>query len=287
MDAASTTKATDTTPPVLDYEASANGVPILNMLSGSPGDTTREIVHSDLNGIIAGPASAGYRIPRADYPESYWQNQVYNMKANRGQEPFREFTVILHDEIVAKQAFDLFRDPKYRKTLAGVKDGFAINYGTGGIGAEIIANRLGVGPMWDCTESKAEEFFLTSWAVGDPAMVVDVPANTKDASGQVIAGPKATKALYPDDPSNVHHSYINDRVKFRNLHAGPKEHHIFHLHAHQWEFTPNTKKSGYLDSEMVGPGSGYTYEIAYGGSGNRNKTVGDAIFHCHFYPHFA
>ena len=25
----------------------------------------------------------------------------------------------------------------------------------------------------------------------------------------------------------------------------------------------------------------------FGGSGNRNKTVGDAIFHCHFYPHFA
>src|SRR5262249_33064221 len=23
------------------------------------------------------------------------------------------------------------------------------------------------------------------------------------------------------------------------------------------------------------------------GSGNKNKTVGDAIFHCHFYPHFA
>lgn len=27
-----------------------------------------------------------------------------------------------------------------------------------------------------------------------------------------------------------------------------------------------------------------TYEINYGGSGNRNKTSGDAIFHCHFYP---
>ena len=28
-------------------------------------------------------------------------------------------------------------------------------------------------------------------------------------------------------------------------------------------------------------------EITYGGSGNRNKVVGDSIFHCHFYPHFA
>ena len=35
------------------------------------------------------------------------------------------------------------------------------------------------------------------------------------------------------------------------------------------------------------PRAAYTYDIAYGGSGNRNKTVGDSIFHCHFYPHFA
>ena len=35
------------------------------------------------------------------------------------------------------------------------------------------------------------------------------------------------------------------------------------------------------------PGSGHTYELANGGAGNRNKSVGDAIFHCHFYPHFA
>jgi hypothetical protein len=35
------------------------------------------------------------------------------------------------------------------------------------------------------------------------------------------------------------------------------------------------------------PGSGHTYEIVNGGAGNRNHTVGDAIFHCHFYPHFA
>ena len=27
--------------------------------------------------------------------------------------------------------------------------------------------------------------------------------------------------------------------------------------------------------------------MVHGGSGNRNQTVGDSIFHCHFYPHFA
>jgi hypothetical protein len=270
--------------PVLDYEGrypadfsdpSKAGMPVVNMLDGN------ELVHSDLNAVIAGPASDNYRIPLQDYPQTYWDNQNYNLNTEKGREPFREFSTIFHDEIVARQAFDLFNDPRFAHALTGVRDGFAINYGTGGIGAEIIANRLGVGPMWDLTEGKFEEFFLSAWSVGDPAMVVDVPANAS-----LVPGPKATKALYPDDPSNVHHSYINDRVKFRNVMVG-KEHHIFHLHAHQWQFQPNNKGSNYLDSQIIGPGSGYTYEIAFGGSGNRNKTPGDAIFHCHFYPHFA
>jgi hypothetical protein len=261
--------------PVLDYAS-----PKLAMLSGN------EIIHSDLNAIITGPAPT-YQIPRRAYPESYWENQIYNNQTNKGQQPFREFTIIFHDEVKSVQAFeDWFEDPAYEHTLHSVRDSFAINYGTDGAGAEVIANRLGVGPMWDCVECKYEEFFLTSWAVGDPATVVDVPANRKDGNGRLIVGPKATKVTYPGDPGNVHHSYINDRVKIRNLSVG-KEHHIFHQHAHQWQFTPNSEKSTYLDSQLIGPGSGYTYEIAYGGSGNRNKTPGDSIFHCHFYPHFA
>ena len=84
----------------------------------------------------------------------------------------------------------------------------------------------------------------------------------------------------------MHHSYISDFVKFRNVHTG-KEHHIFHLHNHQWLFNPNDDNSNYIDAQGIGPGGGYTYEINFGGSGNRNKSAGDAIFHCHFYPHFA
>jgi hypothetical protein len=271
--------------PVINYEArypadfsdpNKAGLPVVNLLDGN------ELVHSDLNAIVAGPASDNYRIPLQAYPQTYWDNQNYNLNVEKGREPFREFTTVFHDEIFARQAFPLFNDPRFKHALADVKDGFAINYGTGGIGSEIIANRLGVGPEWNLTEGKFEEFFLSAWAVGDPAMVVDVPANANNAK----PGPKATKALYADDPSNVHHSYINDRVKFRTVHTG-KEHHIFHLHTHQWQFQPNDKASSYLDSQIIGPGTGYTFEIAFGGSGNRNKVVGDAIFHCHFYPHSA
>ena len=271
---------TGTTPggqPILNYDAvypvghPKAGKPILRMLNG---DT---IVHTDLNAIITGPNKgrfpAGTFKPNATEPDR--------------ERPFREFTVIYHDEIKAVQAFPQFEDPVLKHTLHSVRDGFAINYGVAGAGAEILANRLGVGPMANCTECKFEEFFLSSWTVGDPAQIVDVPANTTDASGKLIVGPKATKVLYPEDPSNVHHSYLGDPVRMRVVHAGPKEHHVHHLHAHQWLQTPDDDNSTYLDSQSLGPGYAFTTEITHGGGGNRNLTAGDSIFHCHFYPHFA
>src|ERR1044072_3804599 len=271
--------------PVLNYDAvypinstRPAGTPILKIL-----DANNNIVHTDINAIITGPG-------RGSFPAgTYRPNPV---EPDRNQ-PFREFTVVYHDEIEAVQAFPQFNDEINGQpnplafTLHSVRDGFAINYGTGGIGAEILANRFGVGPMAKCTECLFEEFFLSAWTVGDPAMIVDVPANTTNSSGVLITGRKATKVFYPDDPSNVHHSYIGDQGKFRIVHAGPKEHHIHHLHAHQWLQTPDDENSTYLDSQAIGPGFAFTAEITHIGSGNRNQVVGDSIFHCHFYPHFA
>ena len=94
------------------------------------------------------------------------------------------------------------------------------------------------------------------------------------------------KAFFPDDPSNVYHSYLNDHVRFRIIHAGGNITHVHHLHAHQWLRTPDSDESLLLDSQTITPGDGFTQDIIYG-SGNRNLTVGDSIFHCHFYPHFA
>jgi hypothetical protein len=278
--------------PIICYDAvypaghARAGQPVLKMAHNG------EIVHSDLNAIITGPNKgrfpAGTYRPNATEPDR--------------EQPFREFTVVYHDEIKAVQAFPQFNDElkdtpggttmtenPLAHTLHSVRDGFAINYGTGGIGAEILANRFKVGPMANCTECLYEEFFLSAWAVGDPAQIVDIPANTgSDDTGKLpTPGPKATKVLYPDDPSNVHHSYLNDHVKMRVVHAGPKEHHVHHLHAHQWLHTPDSDNSTYLDSQAMGPSYSFTTEIAHGGSGNRNKTPGDSIFHCHFYPHFA
>ncbi|HET9554994.1 MAG TPA: hypothetical protein VFP50_18655 [Anaeromyxobacteraceae bacterium] len=301
-DATGAPLTTPTGQPVIDYAArypstepwiseGKAGRPILAMLDGT------RLVHSDLNAVVTGPQADGSwpSGPNAPYPLE--KVGLRNPTVPNRLEPFREFTVVFHDEMAVSNAFPRFYlDPVLKHTLHAVGDVFQINYGSGGVGSEIIANRLGVGPMHDCLDCAYEEFFLSAHAVGDPAMVVDRPANlgleacapgVAPGTGACAAiGPKATKAFYPDDPSNVHHSYINDFVKFRNLHTG-KEHHIFHLHNHQWLFSPNDDNSNYLDAQGIGPGSGYTYEINFGGSGNRNKSAGDAIFHCHFYPHFA
>ena len=277
------------------------------------------LYHTDLTAIITGP-DAG-RFPYTTVSPTFNENPALPDR----RQPYREFTIHYHNASPV-QAFEQFYSPNLDYTLGPSQDQFAINYGLAGIGAEILANRLKVGPMGinddagdstkgDAVELKFEEFFLSSWAVGDPAMVVDVPAN---AQNQVISGPpgkyspaqakvnhdllqnelqdkgwtplartRATKAYYPDDPANVYHSYMRDHVKFRILHAGPGATHVHHLHAHQWLRSPNSDDGHYLDSQMLIPGASYTLEIAYGGSGNRNLTVGDSIFHCHFYPHFA
>lgn len=293
--------------PILNYNAiyppgaPRAGMPVLKML-----DSRNQLVYTDLTAIITGPNAGNFDASTGDplfkpVPASPHRT-----------EPYRELTTIYNEPFDAIQAFPEFYDPVLGSTTfrAG-KDLFGINYGTGGIGAEVLANRLGVGPMGGCSDCKFEEFFLASWAVGDPAMLVDKPANAPCTSRQVeqlalnggpspctvqtgsvvngVVNPvrKATRAFYPDDPSNVYHSYLNDHVKFRVLHGGTGVTHVHHQHAHQWLHTPNSADSTYLDSQMISPGTAYTLEMTYGGSGNRNKTPGDSIFHCHFYPHFA
>jgi hypothetical protein len=319
--------------------------PILNML-----DSNLNIVHTDLTAMITGPNAGRFTAPEANcdagapIPPNVDPLFCKNPASPDRRQPYREITVIYHGALggsldgqspgVATQAFPILAtDSPVRDTTIAGQDAFAINYGTGGIGAEIYANRIGVGPMANCADCKFEEFFLSAWSVGDPAMVVDRPANvsilnqtpppaappvppppalcTATQLGDTAGTPpdpncakartpappatpfsipgllKATRAYYPDDPSNVYHTYINDHVKFRILHGGRDVSHVHHQHAHQWLQSPNSDQGSYLDSQMISPGASYTLEMTYNGSGNRNKVVGDSIFHCHFYPHFA
>ncbi|WP_413936006.1 copper oxidase [Nitrospira sp. BLG_1] len=305
---AATIAKTRYTQPIINYEAPyqsqgaaepseaeiARKAPILNMLQCSGENalndqrtglckTGGELIHSDLNAVID--------IDRENGCEQMGEG-------NACGKPYREFTVIFHDEVTAVQAFDDIREEN--SPLSSLRDGMGINYGASGLGAMVVANKKQIGPGRDCGECKLEEFFLTSWVNGDPAMVVGYEKNedggliqvgqatVKGRNGKLEQRPLyKMKAKYPDDPSNVHHSYLGDPIRFRNMHAGPKETHVFHLHAHQWVEDKHDPTSHYLDSQTISPGTAFSYEVHYGGSGNRNLGPGDSIFHCHLYPHFA
>jgi hypothetical protein len=329
--------------PVVNYSATYQiaaagataGMPVLNMLqaitpTAANGQATREIVYSDLTAIITGPGAG--RFPDSEDSPSFHQNPALPDR----REPFREFTIHYHVSNSVVQPFGAFSEGPLKQVLGAGADGFGINYGMAAIGPEVMANRLGVGPEAACVECKFEEFFLSSWAVGDPAMLVDKPTGSTSGAakytGETAKGsnraeaegthdptnaslalplpqnpvvvpqiqpmvaelnatpapvPKATMAYFPDDPSNVYHSYMRDHVKFRISNISVGQPHVHHQHAHQWLQTPNSDDAAYLDSQMIVPGSTYTLEMVYNGSGNRNQTVGDSIFHCHFYPHFA
>ncbi len=255
----------------LDYDGARyvtgakRGTPILAMLD------VNEIVHSDLNAIVVLTGS-GPDHHDTTSPNSPCDRYVFGNSCGKA---YREFTVIMHDEVKAVQAFAELEDET--NPLHYIKDGMGINYGVGGMGAMVVARNRRTGPVKDCPECRAEEFFLSSWANGDPALVLRWGADSNRPVG----------AMYPDDPSNVHHSYLSDPVRFRNIHAGPKETHVFHLHAHQWVQDASAPGSTYLDSQTISPGATFSYEIEFGGTGNRNLSPGDSIFHCHLYPHFA
>jgi len=290
--------------PVLNYAAvrrAADGscVPVLRMMDvGYRFDGTRclpvdgsklQTYYGDLTAAITGPNAGAF--PTDDLAPPFNPNAV---EPNR-HEPYREFIEHYHDMFIVnnEQAFPDLYD-KYAVLSRG-GEAFAINYGSDGIGSEILANRRGTGPEGGCVDCRFEEFFLSAWAVGDPAELVGKPDGIVGPTPAARPVPYAPKTVlrsddavkYPDDPSNVYHSYIGDRVVFRIVHAGQLVTHLHHLHAHQWLHSPNNDESTYLDSQLISPGSTYTQEIDYDGSGNRNRTVGDAIFHCHFYPHFA
>lgn len=119
--------------------------------------------------------------------------------------------------------------------------------------SEPMRNRLPLDHHGDLADID-EDISMSSWAYGDPAPPI----------------PKA---------------YVGDPSKIRLIHGGVKEIHVFHLHDHQWRLEPEDPKSTIIDSISISPQECYTLDILYG-AGSLNGMIGDAIFHCHLYPHF-
>lgn len=105
-----------------------------------------------------------------------------------------------------------------------------------------------------CPDCESEEVHHDSWVFGDP----DTP---------------------------ILRSYIGDPVKIRLVHGGVQETHSFHYHVHQWLFDQDDMDSAILDVQAISPQAQYTVSPAYG-SGSLQGAFGDAIIHCHLYPHF-
>lgn len=169
--------------------------------------------------------------------------------------------------------------------------GHGFNYGT-----EPQRNREKAGRL--PADGVGEEVSLYSWGYGDPALVKLASGLPKDPQGNLNPrwepGQEDCGLENSCYTANVNHTYVGDPTKIRYAMAGVAETHVFHLHAHQWlanpkdtaTFNPKDPSSSTLDSQTFGPGESFTADLLYG-AGSQPGSAGDAIFHCHLYPHFA
>ncbi|OEU41713.1 copper oxidase [Methanosarcina sp. Ant1] len=163
---------------------------------------------------------------------------------------FREYTVFFHDELEIKD----------KNRLPPIDPHSGLPSATTGISyrSEPMRNRM---PLMSSKSTNHEEHVhtgedisMSSWPYGDPA-------------------PPILRA------------YVGDPSKIRLVHGGIKETHVFHLHNHQWKLEPDDPKSTIIDSISISPQECYTLNILHG-AGSLNGMIGDAIWHCHLYPHF-
>jgi manganese oxidase len=161
---------------------------------------------------------------------------------------FREYAFIFHDEMSTKDITG--NRPLDPVTNQERESTHAINYRY-----EPVQNRQKlieegvVGP--DC---EGEEVHHDSWVFGDPA-------------------------------TPIFRGYRGDPAKFRLVHAGVKETHVFHYHAHSFFRDPLNTDSDVFDAISISPQNWYTIDTLYG-LGSLAGTFGDFIIHCHLYPHF-
>jgi len=136
-----------------------DGTPVLAMLNDDM--PKREIIHSDLAAVITGPKARAF-------PDDLFS--PVRVLPDRSQ-PFREFVLHYHDALTTTQAFreldkTLNTKPELFNALSPGQDTFAINYGIGGIGAEILANPSRSGP---CTRASSPASRSSSSAPGSLA----------------------------------------------------------------------------------------------------------------------
>lgn len=187
---------------------------------------------------------------------SYWIDPVTGKPINSGcfadvHNPllpsFREYGWFFHDEM---EVDDLTGQKPISPHTLQPEATHLVNYR-----AEPMRNRMRLiqeGVV--CPDCEGEEVHHDSWVFGDP----DTP---------------------------ILRAYVGDPIKIRLVHAGTQETHSFHYHVHQWLFEPTDQDSEILDVQAISPQTHFTVTPLYG-AGSFQEAAGDAIIHCHLYPHF-
>lgn len=160
---------------------------------------------------------------------------------------FREYAWFFHDEMEVK---DLTGQNPIDPATLQPEATHSINYRS-----EPMRNRMRLiheGVV--CPNCEGEEVHHDSWVFGDPA-------------------------------TPILRAYVGDPLKIRLIHGGVKETHVFHYHVHQWLFELEDVDSEIIDSQAISPQNFYTVSPLYG-AGSLHGAFGEAIIHCHLYPHF-
>lgn len=116
-----------------------------------------------------------------------------------------------------------------------------------------------------------EESHLQSWPYGDHGKLMH-----RTDAGEIVVD---TDLLIPK-------AYVGDPIRFSVVNPGAKETHPWHQHTQRWYADPDNPDSPRKDVQSIGPGEARGLVIE-GGAGGLQGTIGDSIFHCHLYPHFA
>lgn len=187
---------------------------------------------------------------------SWWTDPVTGKPINSGNfadihnpllPSFREFGWFFHDEM---EVDDLTGEAPISPHTLQPEASHLINYRS-----EPMRNRMRLiqeGVV--CPDCEGEEVHHDSWVFGDP----DTP---------------------------ILRAYIGDPIKIRLVHGAAQETHSFHYHVHQWLFENTNQDSEILDVQAISPQHQYTITPLYG-AGSLQGAMGDAIIHCHLYPHF-
>ncbi|MEO3215309.1 multicopper oxidase domain-containing protein [Romboutsia sp. 1001216sp1] len=183
---------------------------------------------------------------------------------------FREYAVYFHDELEVVNRFgNQIIDPHTNQPMAVT----AISYRS-----EPMVNRANLIPLKDrgikcCNPFNPEDSCSRTDIIEPNHMLVD---------GEDVSMSSWT---YGDPSTFIPRAYKGDPSKFRLIHGGVLETHVFHLHTHQWKLEPDDPNSIIIDSISVSPQESHTIDILHG-AGSLPGSIGDHIWHCHLYPHF-